>query len=120
MNCLNIVGNLTRDPVSQVTTAGVPVCSFTVAVTNRQRPDGKADFFRVTAWRKLAEICGGLKKGKMVAVTGSVALNTYTGQNGQTYATMDVKADAIDFLSPKDKETPKGFEEVETDNLPWG
>ena len=125
MNSLCIVGNLTRDPVSQVTKAGVPVCSFSVAVTNRRRGDGETDYFRVTAWRKLAEICGNLKKGKMVAVKGEVSVSTYTGQDGVTRASMDVIAETIDFLSPRDKEEkkeqeePKGFTQVNDDDLPF-
>lgn len=119
-----IIGNLTKDPDSRSTKDGTPVCSFTVAVNRRKEG---TDFFRVTAWRGLAEICGRyLAKGRKVGVTGSVSVSTYTGQDGQTRASLDVTADDVEFLSPKgegetvgelDKES--GFVEVKDEKLPW-
>ncbi|MEG2253028.1 MAG: single-stranded DNA-binding protein, partial [Clostridia bacterium] len=54
MNKLTIIGNLTRDPELRTTSAGINVCTFTVAVnrrrssqSNNQQPE--ADFFRVNA-----------------------------------------------------------------------
>ena len=56
MNKIFIIGNLTRDPEMRSTQAGIPVCSFTVAVNRRQRQGAEAgqpeaDFFRVTTWK---------------------------------------------------------------------
>ena len=39
MNKLTIIGNLTRDPELRTTTAGINVCTFTVAVNRRGRRD---------------------------------------------------------------------------------
>jgi single-strand DNA-binding protein len=108
MNKLMIIGNLVRDPEKRTTTAGVNVTSFTVAV-NKPKKDGQdqgADFFRVTAWRGLADICAKyLSKGKKVAVVGSVSLHTYQS-NGETKASMEVNADDVEFLSPRGEMTP--------------
>ena len=139
MNKLFIIGNLTRDPELRSTRDGTPVCTFTVAVSRRQKsaeagkPD--ADFFRVTAWRALGESCGKyLAKGRKVAVTGSVSVNTYTAQDGSTRASMEVVADDVEFLSPKSEFAPgtvgaidaaakrdqqTGLERVENDELPF-
>ena len=104
MNKAFIIGNLTRDPESRTTQSGKQVCSFTVAV-NRQRPaEGQpdTDFFRVTAWRQLGEICAKyLAKGRKVCVVGSVSVSTYTGNDGQTRASLEVQADDVEFLTPK-------------------
>lgn len=107
MNKIFIVGNLTRDPEMRSTRDGIPVCTFTVAVNRRQRnaqagqPD--ADFFRVTAWRGLGESCGRyLSKGKKVSVVGPVSVSTYTGNDGSTRASMEVTADDVEFLTPRD------------------
>jgi single-strand DNA-binding protein len=103
MNKLTIIGNLTKDPEKRTTTSGVNVCSFSVAV-NKPKRDGQdqgADFFRVTAWRGLADICAKyLAKGRKVAVVGSVSLHTYQS-NGETKASMEVNADDVEFLTPK-------------------
>ena len=143
MNKLTIIGNLTRDPELRTTSAGVNVCSFTVAVNRRNRRDDQngqpeADFFRVTAWRQLADICSKyLAKGRKVCVVGSVSVHTYTGNDGTTRASLEVTADEVEFLSSRNDgeaggytasaapEAPSadsqaaGFTAVETDELPF-
>ena len=144
MNKLTIIGNLTRDPELRTTATGVNVCSFTVAVNRRNRRDDQngqpeADFFRVTAWRQLADICSKyLAKGRKVCVVGSVSVHTYTGNDGQTRASLEVNAEDVEFLSSRNEgeaggfnapaaapEAPSadsqaaGFTAVETDELPF-
>ena len=107
MNKLFIVGNLTRDPELRTTSSGISVCSFTVAVNRRRSSNAagnqpEADFFRVSAWRQLGENCQRyLAKGRKVAVTGSVSVSTYQGNDGMTRASLEVNADDVEFLSPK-------------------
>lgn len=104
MNKLTIVGNLTGDPESRTTSGGVNVTTFTVAVNRRNKKDGQseADFFRVSAWRQLGENClKFLAKGRKVAVVGPVSVHTYTGNDGNTRACLEVNADEVEFLSPK-------------------
>ena len=107
MNKLYIIGNLTRDPELRTTSTGLTVCSFTVAVNRRRSSqDGQpeADFFRVTAWRQLGETCAKyLQKGRKVCVVGSVSVSTYTGNDGQTRASLEVTADDIEFLTPRNE-----------------
>lgn len=107
MNKIFIVGNLTRDPEMRSTRDGIPVCTFTVAVNRRNKgaqagqPD--ADFFRVTAWRGLGENCARyLAKGKKVSVVGAVSVSTYTANDGSTRASMEINADDVEFLTPRD------------------
>lgn len=131
MNKLTIIGNLTKDPELRTTATGLSVCTFTVAVNRRNRNDSddQADFFRVTAWRELGETCAKwLIKGRKVAVVGPVSISTYTGQDGKTYANLEVMAQEVEFLTPageRAQEAPKaepqqgGFTQVETDELPF-
>ena len=136
MNKLTIIGNLTNDPVLRSTQNGVIVCSFTVAVNRRKtanNQDPGADYFRVSAWRDLGENCAKwLIKGRKVAVVGPVSVSTYTGNDGKTYANLDVVAQDVEFLTPGGQHTqqqaPKpepqvdqqtGMEMVETDELPF-
>ena len=57
---ITLIGNLGRDPEMRYTPSGQPVTNFSVAVTRAwvgqdgQRQE-KTVWFRVTAWRKLAE-----------------------------------------------------------------
>ena len=105
MNKLTIIGNLTRDPEMRTTTTGKSVCEFSVAANRRKKVEGQpdADFFRVSAWGELGENCARyLVKGKKVCVIGPVSLNTYTKSDGTGGASLEVLANEVEFLSPKD------------------
>ena len=125
MNKLTIIGNLTRDPETRTTQSGKTVCSFTVAVNRRGKDE--TDFFRVAAWGKLGETCQQyLAKGRKVAVIGNVSVSTYTSQNGENRATLEVFADEVEFLSAKNETAANapsarnnGYEEVNDDELPF-
>ena len=108
MNRLTIIGNLTKDPEVRTTTSGKTVCGFTVAVNRRQKKeDGKseADFFNVSAWNELGEICSKyLAKGRKVAVVGSVSVHAYKGNDGNSYGSLDVMATEVEFLTPRGTE----------------
>ena len=105
-----------------------------MAVNRRRKADGQqdADYFRVTAWRQLADICQKyLAKGRKVAVVGPVSVSTYTANDGSTRANLEVTADDVEFLTaandaPQQQAKPhpqpepqEGFEEVDDDDLPF-
>lgn len=120
MNKLTIIGNLTGEPELRTTTSGKAVCSFTVAVNRRSREE--ADFFRVSAWEKLGENCQKfLQKGRKVAVVGPVSVRTFEGKDGTTRASLEVKADEVEFLSARSESVDKdtGFTKVAVDELPF-
>lgn len=117
MNKLVIIGNLSRDPELRTTATGLSVCTFTVAVNKRKAQEGQpdADFFRVTAWRQLGENCAKyLSKGRKVCVVGPVSISTYTGNDGKTRANMEVTADDVEFLTPKET-APTAPKQANTD-----
>ena len=142
MNKLTIIGNLTRDPELRTTSTGLNVCSFTVAVNRRRSSQNanqpEADFFRVTAWRQLGEICQKyLAKGRKVAVVGPVSVSTYEAKDGSgARFSLEVTADDVEFLSsrqddgagynapafePKAVSAPAdtGFSQVDDEDLPF-
>ena len=137
MQKLVCCGNLVADPEVRTTQSGVTVCSFTVAVNRRfADKDGErqTDFFRVNAWRQLGETCAKhLYKGKKVAVVGELQARLYDAKNGEKRMSLDVAADEVEFLSPKDEEpkrkkensdgydhTPdEGFTDIDTSDLPF-
>ena len=105
MNHTVIIGNLTGDPESRTTQSGVNLCTFTVAVNRRQTANAgqpEADFFRVTAWRQLADICQKyLAKGRKVAVAGKVSANAFIARDGNPRAALELQADDVEFLTPQ-------------------
>ena len=130
MNGCMIIGNLTRDPETRYTQDGIPVCSFTVAVGKRKKSKDhpEADFFRVTAWRQLGEACQNyLKKGKKVYVRGIITSRAYTGSDGVLRSLLELTADEVEFLTPRDQaaapagETDhgSGYEIAQDEELPF-
>lgn len=102
LNKVQLIGNLTRDPELKFTPSEIAVCTFSVA-TNRQwttdqgEKKDEADFHRIVAWRKLAEICGQLlKKGRKVYVEGRLQTRSWQDKEGVTkYMTEVVCSDMI-------------------------
>lgn len=108
MNKVFLIGNLTHDPELSETNSGISVCRFSVAVNRRRSSaDGEpqVDFFNVTAWRGLAEnVARFCKKGNKVAVAGSIQIRQYEDRDGQKRTSVDVNADEVEFLTPKNAE----------------
>ena len=80
LNYAILVGRLVRDPEHRLTSTGIPITRFTIAVKfSRNNDDGNsADFIRVVAWRRLAEVCNQyLKKGRLVAIEGRLQIDSY-------------------------------------------
>lgn len=101
-----IIGNVGRDAELRYTQSGTPVCDFSVAVSTRWTDSGtneqreKTNWYRVTAWRGLAEVCGKyVKKGMSVMVSGTCSANGYMGQDGQPRASLDLTARDVQFLT---------------------
>ena len=102
MNKIFLTGNLVRDPELRTTPNGKTVCNFTIAVAKRMKRD-ESQFFRVATFGSTAESCSrNLAKGKKVGVIGEFILNTFEGRNGEKKFSLDVNADEVEFLSPKD------------------
>ena len=106
---VTLVGNLGRDPETRYTSSGVMNVSFTMAVTRRRndqsgQPQESTTWFRVTAWRRLAEIIDGfaqrgiVAKGRQVMVMGTIEAREFQGQDGQTRTSLDVTADEFLLL----------------------
>lgn len=106
MNKITLIGNLTKDPQKRATPNGVSVCNFTIAVNRRfAGADGQkvTDFFNIVTWRALADNCARyLSKGKKVAIVGELQARTYEANDGTTRMSLDVSADEVEFLSPKE------------------
>lgn len=112
MNKIFIIGNLTFPPKSGVTQSNIPYCTFTVAVNPRFGGDDKpAQFFNVTAWRGLSESCAKyLDKGKKVAVVGELTARTYTAKDGSAKVALEISADEVEFLSPRESVEGAGYQ----------
>ena len=107
---------------------GITVASFTIAVDRRFKDangDKVTDFFRINAWRQLGETCARyLSKGRKVAVIGELQARTYEAKDGTTRMSLDVQADEVEFLSPKqdahdEPQDASGFTYISSDEIPF-
>src|SRR6185503_19850326 len=95
-NKVLLIGNLTRDPEMKYTPSGAAVCTFGVA-TNRQwttdsgEKKEDAEFHKIFAWNKLAEICSQLLvKGRKVYVEVRLQTRTWSAQDGSQKSTTEI------------------------------
>lgn len=105
MNKVFLIGNLTRDPELSETASGISKCNFSIAVQRDYTQDGEkqTDFFNCTAWRGLGEsIARYTKKGKKLAIGGSIQLRSYEDNQGVKRTAVDIVVQDCEFLSPKD------------------
>ncbi len=107
VNNVVLVGRLTRDPELRTTNTGKSVCSFSIAVQKRVKPqDGSpdADFFNIVAWNKDADyVVNYLTKGRLVAVEGRLQSRKYTASDGSNREVVEVVANSVQGLDrPRD------------------
>ena len=98
-----IVGRLGRDPEMRYTAEGTPVTSFSVAVDSGYGDKKRTTWYRVSAWRQLAEVCNQyLTKGRLVLAEGNLSEpKPYQGRDGQWRASLDLTAFTVKFLGGK-------------------
>lgn len=107
LNRVSLIGNLTRDPELKYTPAGMAVISFGLA-TNRSwiTRDGErkeaAQFHRIVAWNKLAELCSQLlAKGRRVFVEGRLQYREYNDAEGRQRQVTEIVIDDMILLDNK-------------------
>ncbi|MBI3290523.1 single-stranded DNA-binding protein [Candidatus Microgenomates bacterium] len=107
LNKVQLIGNMTRDPELRYTPTGAAVCTFSVA-TNRSwatesgEKKEEAEFHRVVAWNKLAEICSQLLlKGRRVYIEGRLATRSWQGQDGAQRQTTEIVCSDMIILDSK-------------------
>lgn len=107
INKVILLGNLTRDPELKYTPTGAAVCSFGVA-TNRTWTTAEGQtkedvqYHRVTAWNKLAELCGKLLvKGRKIYMEGRITYRNYTDKAGVQKSITEIILDDFILLDSK-------------------
>ena len=110
MNKAILLGRITKDPELRFAAgSGTAVSRFTVAI-NRQFKKDETDFINCVAFGKTAEtISQYLRKGRQIAVTGSIRTGSYDAKDGTKRYTTDIAVDSFEFVGNKDSSaTPSG------------
>ena len=100
-----IIGNVGSDPEMRYTPNGSAVTSFSVATNRRYTTSAgeqkeETEWFRVSAWNKLAETCNQyVVKGMKVYVEGRVSSSAWTDQEGQARSSLEINCTEVQFLT---------------------
>lgn len=102
MNRVVLIGRLVRDPELKYTPGtGTAVATFSIAVDRRFSKNGQkeADFIRIVAWGKTAELVAQyMSKGRKIGVSGRIQTNSYETKDGEKRTSFDVVAEEVEFL----------------------
>jgi single-strand DNA-binding protein len=99
VNVVTLIGNLATDVEVKDVGDDKRVANFLIAIDRRTK-DGGADFVRIVAWERQADLCAQyLAKGKRVAVDGYLRSRTWE-EDGKRRRDIDVVARSVQFLSP--------------------
>jgi len=100
MNCVVLMGRLTKDP--EIRGDESKVAKYTLAVDRRFSKDNEVDFIPVTVFGKGVEFTEKyLKKGIKIVVRGRIQTGSYTNKDGQKVYTTDVVAEEQEFAESK-------------------
>ena len=98
MNTVNLIGNLASDVELREFSEEKRLATFRLAV-DRAGKDGEADFFRIAAWDRQAQVCADyLSKGRKIGVEGRLQQRSWEDE-GQKRSMVEVVAHRIHFLS---------------------
>jgi len=108
LNRVLLIGNITRDPELRYTPQGNAVASFGLATNRSWKTESgeireEAEFHRLVAWNKLAELCAQLcTKGRKIYVEGRLQTRTWTGTTDNLPHTVtEIVIDDMILLDPK-------------------
>lgn len=105
INHMTLQGRLTRDPELRHTNAGVPVCSFTVAWSEKYKEQESKLFMPCTAWRTTGEMVSrNFFKGKEIVVEGQLSTRDWTDNEGKKRKVIELTVSRVHFCGPKSAE----------------
>ena len=100
MNKFIFTGNLGKDAEVKVTSSGMHVCSFSVAVKSGYGDKEKTTWANCALFGKRAEgkLPQYLKKGAQVCISGQLTLDEWKGDDGTTQKSLKVNVDDLDLI----------------------
>jgi single-strand DNA-binding protein len=111
VNKVILVGNLGADPEMRHTGSGDPVCTLSVATSERYKNrDGEmqttTEWHKVVLFRRLAEIANQyLRKGSSAYFEGQLKTRKWTDKDGHERHTTEVEANELKMLDRQDAQS---------------
>lgn len=100
-----LIGNLGKDPELRYTPAGVAVCTFSIATTEKWRDKNTnelketTNWHNIVLWRRQAEIAKEyLQKGSPVYIEGRIQTRSYDDKEGNKRWITEIVGDRLQLL----------------------
>ena len=105
MNCIQVMGRLTKNPELKTSEGGTKYLKYVVAV-ERDFPSKEGekvtDFLPAIAWEMKAEIISKyFRKGSRIAVQGRLETDSYKDKNGNTVKNYVIVTEKLHFIESK-------------------
>ena len=102
LNRCEFIGRLGKDPELRYSASGDAIANFSIAVGYKTKDKDNTEWVRITAFGKLAGICGDyLKKGSQVYIAGRMTTRKWQNKDGVDQYTTEVVADQMQMLGGK-------------------
>lgn len=104
LNKVILMGRLTDTPELRHTQAGIPVCTFTLAVQGEHKKEGtqQTDFIDIVAWRGTAEfVSKWFDRGQLVVICGRLGVRTWNTREGEQRRSYEVSAQQCYFAEKR-------------------
>lgn len=111
VNKVILVGNLGADPEMRQTSSGDPVCTLSVATSEKYKNrDGElqttTEWHKVVLFRRLAEIANQyLRKGSSAYFEGQLKTRKWVDKNGLERYTTEVEANELKLLDRQESQS---------------
>jgi single-strand DNA-binding protein len=133
VNRVALIGFLGDAPELKFSQQGKPVCTFSLAVSERWKdpagsPRERVEWFQIVCFARLAEVCGEyLNKGRHVYLEGRLQTRKWKGPEGEKRTITEVVANQMQILDPapkngngaKSAESSKPAEPVDESDNPF-
>lgn len=102
LNRCEFIGRLGKPPELRYAPSGDAICNFSIAVGWKSKDKHGAEWVRITAFGKLAEVAGQyLKKGSQVYISGRMTTRKWKNKEGVDQYSTEINADQMQMLGAK-------------------
>jgi single-strand DNA-binding protein len=105
---ITIIGRCGKDPEVRYAQSGLPVCNFSVAVSEKTKKGETTEWFRCVAFDKTAEVVANfMQKGREVFVEGRQQTEKYNDKDGNERTMVKLIVDRVVLIGGKGEGTGK-------------
>lgn len=105
MNKVILLGRLTRDPETRMSSSNLEICRFSVACNSEnvsRNNDNAVEFINCVAFGNTASVISKyMSKGSQISLTGRINNGNYTAQDGTKRYTTDVVVENFEFCGSR-------------------